>query len=99
MGHPNDSSHGSCFYVYPARGLEPVPRHCQPNLVKFARVDKNAIATADVSQEKPGIVYVERGGAETVDDESPLSFVADTVSNVAGQRVVLPSYMNPNGSL
>ena len=38
------------------------------------------------AQADPGVVYVERSLQCTEDDESPLSFIADTVSNIAGHR-------------
>lgn len=37
-------------------------------------------------QADPGVIYVERSSNCTEDDESPLSFIADTVSNIAGHR-------------
>jgi len=91
VASPNDSVHGSCFYVYPARGVESMTR--LSHLMKFARVDRNCIACADIRKEVPKVVYVERKGEQIEDDESLLDFVADTVSNVAGVRVVPPSYM------
>jgi len=94
--NPNDTVHGSCYYVYPARGLTSVAR--KPHLVKFARVDKNCVACADRRNEVPRVVYVEKGGQDVEDDEPLMSFVADTVSNIAGQRVVPPAYMGGPGS-
>lgn len=96
MTHPGDSAHGSCFYVYPSRGLEPAKR--LPYLVKFARVDKDCVACADARQKKPSVTYVERAGNAIEDDESLISFIGDTVSNVAGTRVVPPSYLGGPGS-
>eukprot|EP00929_Paragymnodinium_shiwhaense_P007557 TRINITY_DN111473_c0_g1_i1.p1 TRINITY_DN111473_c0_g1~~TRINITY_DN111473_c0_g1_i1.p1 ORF type:complete len:352 (-),score=74.46 TRINITY_DN111473_c0_g1_i1:48-1103(-) len=89
---PQDYCHGSCFYVYPIRSLEPLTR--QPHLVKFARVDKSCVCCVDATKEHVSkVVYVENQGAMEEDDEDPIAFVADTVCNVAGQRVVPPSYM------
>mmetsp|Transcript_123869 Transcript_123869/g.358247 ORF Transcript_123869/g.358247 Transcript_123869/m.358247 type:complete len:334 (+) Transcript_123869:80-1081(+) len=92
LASPGDSVAGSCFYVYPARGLEPVA--ARGDLLKFARVDKACLACARAGLEEPCVVYVERGGETTEDDEHPLCFIADTVSNIAGQRVVPPMYMS-----
>lgn len=87
---PNDTVHGSCFYVYPMRGLEPV--HSRPSLLKVARVDRSCFVAVDRRKADPGVVYVERSSHLTEDDESPLSFIADTVSNIAGHRVVPAPY-------
>lgn len=87
---PGDTVHGSCFYVYPMRGLEQV--HSRPSLLKVARVDRSCFVAVDRRKADPGVVYVERSTQCTEDDESPLSFIADTVSNIAGHRVVPAPY-------
>jgi len=87
LANPTDSIQGSCFYVYPVRSLEPIPR--RPRCVKFARVDQKCVACADVQLVHPHVIFAERDGNMEDDDESPLDFVADTVSNLAGHRVVL----------
>eukprot|EP00933_Yihiella_yeosuensis_P038740 TRINITY_DN3267_c0_g1_i1.p1 TRINITY_DN3267_c0_g1~~TRINITY_DN3267_c0_g1_i1.p1 ORF type:complete len:223 (-),score=27.66 TRINITY_DN3267_c0_g1_i1:153-821(-) len=87
---PHDTIHGSCYYVYPQKGLTSVLG--VPNLMKFARVDKQCFVCIDLRQDVPGVVYVERTGDTIEDDEEPLTFIADTVSNICGQRVVPPPY-------
>jgi len=57
-------------------------------LIKFARVDKNCVACADQREASPYVVFAEHSGDFEDDDESPLDFVADTVCNIAGQKVV-----------
>jgi len=86
LANPSDTIQGSCYYVYPTRWMEPV--QTSEFLVKFARVDKNCSATADAREEHPHVVFAERNGELTEDDEPPLDFVADTVCNIAGQKVV-----------
>lgn len=97
LSSPTEGINGSCYYVYPARGLEPVT--LRRPLIRFARVDRTCSACADRSLEQPVVVYLERNGEQTEDDEEPLAFIADTVSNVAGQRVVPPSYMGGPSSM
>mmetsp|Transcript_68653 Transcript_68653/g.200930 ORF Transcript_68653/g.200930 Transcript_68653/m.200930 type:complete len:351 (-) Transcript_68653:253-1305(-) len=86
LSNPGDSVDGSCFYVYPVRGFEPVAPH--RSLVKFARVDRHCVACANCLAEDPRVVYVERTGDHFEDEETPLAFVADTISNVAGRGKV-----------
>jgi hypothetical protein len=86
LAHVGDTVGGSCFYVYPGRYLRPLSR--RPTLLKFARVDKNCDACADCREEHPHVVFAEHSGDLVDDDESPLDFVADTVCNIAGQKVV-----------
>jgi len=86
LSNPGDNIQGSCYYVYPTRHMEEV-RGSQ-YLVKFARVDKLCVAAADFRDEHPHIVFAEANGELTEDDEPPLDFVADTVCNIAGQKVV-----------
>jgi len=89
---PEDYVSGSCYYVYPIRALERVKT--QPHLVIFARVDKACVVGADVTKEHvQKVYYIDKGHDMDEDMEEPISFVADTVCNVAGQRVVPPSYM------
>jgi hypothetical protein len=90
LSGPTDTIQGSCFYVYPTRCMEPV--RGEHHLVKFARVDKNCVAAADWREEHPHVVFAESNGELTQDDESPLDFVADTVCNIAGQKVVPDGY-------
>eukprot|EP00440_Ansanella_granifera_P021796 gb/GFBE01023663.1/.p1 GENE.gb/GFBE01023663.1/~~gb/GFBE01023663.1/.p1 ORF type:complete len:312 (+),score=62.87 gb/GFBE01023663.1/:1-936(+) len=88
---PADTVHGSSFYVYPRRGLEPLA--LRPSLLKVGRVDKTCCLCVDRrSQDNPGVVYAEKNGTLTEDDETPLEFIADTVSNISGQRVVPAPY-------
>jgi len=91
LANPGDSIQGSCFYVYPTRCLEPL--RSDPYLVRFARVDKDCAAVADIREELPHVVFAETNGVITQDDEPPLDFVADTICNVAGQKVV-PDHMS-----
>lgn len=91
LGSPGDTVDGSCFYIYPARGLE--AHGNRESIVRFARVDRLCSACADCREENPSVIYVEKFGNQTEDDELLLSFIADTVSSIAGQRVVPPSYM------
>lgn len=91
LSSPGDSISGSCYYVYPSHALETEPRW--PSLVRFARIDRSCGACADVRQEQPTVTYVERHQSPVRDDEPLLPFIADTISNIAGQRVVPPSYM------
>lgn len=91
LANPSDTIQGSCFYVYPTRCLEPI-KHAD-HLVRFARVDKQCAACADSREEHPHVVFAESNGDLTEDDEPPLDFVADTVCNVAGQKVV-PDHMS-----
>jgi len=86
LTNPSDTIQGSCYYVYPTRCLEPV--RGSEFLVKFARVDKQCAACADAREEHPHVVFAESSGELTEDDEPPLDFVADTVCNIAGQKVV-----------
>lgn len=86
LAAPSDSMQGSCFYIYPSRCLVPLKTH--PYLVKFARVDKDCAACADIRDEHPHVLYAESNGNLTQDDEAPMDFVADTICNVAGQKVV-----------
>lgn len=86
LANPGDTIQGSCYYVYPTRWMEPV--RGSGFLVKFARVDKNCAAAADSREEHPHVVFAEKNGDLTEDDEPPLDFVADTVCNIAGQKVV-----------
>jgi len=87
---PVDTIHGSCFYVYPKRGLQPMGQ--RPTLLRMARVDKTCCVAVDRRKAEPGVVYVERNSQFTEDEETPLSFIADTVSNISGNRVVPPPY-------
>lgn len=95
LAAPGDNTLGSCFYVYPAHALEPVTR-LSP-LLRFARVDRECVVCANSAagrlQEQPTIVYVEKSGTCTEDDETVLSFVGDTVSQIAGHRVVPPPHL------
>mmetsp|Transcript_53189 Transcript_53189/g.167152 ORF Transcript_53189/g.167152 Transcript_53189/m.167152 type:complete len:340 (+) Transcript_53189:2-1021(+) len=93
---PDDSVDGSCFYVYPVRGLEAIKRH--PHLFRFARVDRNCVACVHYHEEFAGIVYAESTGELVEEEEAPLAFIADTVSNIAGQRVVPPAYLGGPGA-
>jgi len=89
--NPGDTIQGSCYYVYPTRWMESVKSSALESsnfLVKFARVDKNCAACADSREEHPHVVFAEMHGELTEDDEPPLDFVADTVCNIAGQKVV-----------
>jgi hypothetical protein len=86
LANPSDSVQGSCYYVYPTRWMQPVRGN--QHLVKFARVDKLCTACADCRDENPHVVFAETNGDITEDDEPPLDFVADTVCNIAGQKVV-----------
>jgi len=96
MCSPDDTVQGSCFYVYPARGLEaPAAR---PDLVRFARVDSSCVACANRREGRPGVFYMDRGQEPVEEDEAPLAFVGDTVSNLAGQRVVPPAYLGGPGA-
>eukprot|EP00405_Crypthecodinium_cohnii_P042708 CAMPEP_0206559458 /NCGR_PEP_ID=MMETSP0325_2-20121206/20406_1 /ASSEMBLY_ACC=CAM_ASM_000347 /TAXON_ID=2866 /ORGANISM="Crypthecodinium cohnii, Strain Seligo" /LENGTH=346 /DNA_ID=CAMNT_0054060963 /DNA_START=14 /DNA_END=1054 /DNA_ORIENTATION=+ len=92
LSSPTEGMSGSCFYVYPSRGLELEVARGRP-LVRFARVDKTCSACAEHGVPRPVVVYLEKTGEQTEDDECPLDFIGDTISNVAGQRVVPPSYM------
>lgn len=91
LGSPGDTVDGSYFYVYPARGLE--PHGNREGIVRFARVDRLCSACADCREEVPTVIYIEKSGQQTPDDEQLLPFIADTVSSIAGQRIVPPSYM------
>eukprot|EP00439_Symbiodinium_sp_Y106_P055026 s1815_g7.t1 len=42
---PGDTIHGSCFYVYPKRGLQPMGQ--RPTLLRMARVDKTCCVAVD----------------------------------------------------
>lgn len=86
LAEPSDNIQGSSYYVYPTRCLE--PSTMDPYLVKFARVDKDCAACADIREELPHVAFAETNGELTQDDEAPLDFVADTICNVAGQKVV-----------
>eukprot|EP00928_Gymnodinium_smaydae_P061234 TRINITY_DN45365_c0_g1_i1.p1 TRINITY_DN45365_c0_g1~~TRINITY_DN45365_c0_g1_i1.p1 ORF type:complete len:338 (-),score=62.74 TRINITY_DN45365_c0_g1_i1:94-1047(-) len=88
---PTDEFDGSCYYVYPVRSQDPIPgaRH----LVRFARVDRRCVACVDRRVKATGGVrYVEHTGEVVEDEESPLSFVADTIDNVAGKRPATTQY-------
>jgi len=85
LRRPDNMVRGSCFYVYPTSAMRPIARW--PNLVKFARVDRQCVASASRLQERPGLVYVERTGSHIADDYPPLAFVADTISNVISRAV------------
>jgi len=91
LDSPGDAINGSCFYVLPARGLEAMDKHA--DLIKFARVDHACVACARSTEQVPKVIYCEKAGQTFEDDEPLMPFIADTVSNVAGQRVVPPSYM------
>jgi len=86
LANPGDTIQGSCYYVYPTRHMEPVQG--AEHLVKFARVDKQCAAAADIREEHPHVVFSEHTGDLTEDDEPPMDFVADTICNIAGQKVV-----------
>jgi len=73
---------GSCFYLHPRRALRPLA--AAPQLVRFARVDRHCCACVDASAREPRVVYVDRGGEQNEDEESPLAFAAETVRNIAG---------------
>lgn len=88
---PQDHVEGSCYYVYPSGALER-DRRC-PQLTRFARIDKNCSACADHRLQQPTVIYVEDAADPCRDDELLLPFVADTICNFTGQRVVPPSYM------
>jgi len=90
LANPQDNMGGSCFYVYPNRCCTPL--NLKPSLLKFARVDKNCVACASSRDEHPNVVFAEGNGQITDDDESPLDFTADTVCNIAGQKVVPGEY-------
>mmetsp|Transcript_88230 Transcript_88230/g.139432 ORF Transcript_88230/g.139432 Transcript_88230/m.139432 type:complete len:335 (+) Transcript_88230:59-1063(+) len=90
LANPHDNMGGSCFYVYPNRCLTPLK--LKPSLLKFARVDKNCVACASSRDEHPNVVFAEHNGQLTDDDECPLDFCADTVCNIAGQKVVPGEY-------
>jgi hypothetical protein len=90
LANPDDNIGGSCFYVYPNRSLKPI--HFKPSLLTFARVDKHCKACASMREEYPNVVFAEHNGQITDDDESPLDFCADTVCNIAGQKVVPHEY-------
>jgi hypothetical protein len=91
LSNPSDTIQGSCYYVYPTRCMESV--RSSHFLVKFARVDKQCAACADCRDEHPHVVFAESNGDLTEDDEPPLDFVADTICNIAGQKVV-PDHMS-----
>lgn len=86
LTNPSDTIQGSCFYVYPVRCLETIAGSSY--LAKFARVDKACVACADRREMHPHVVFAESNGQLTEEDEAPLDFVADTVCNIAGQKVV-----------
>lgn len=89
---PCESVNGSCFYVYPAREVQPVDSFPHP-LLKFARVDHLCDACIDPEEEQPRVIFVEKRGEQVPDDDMPLAFIADTISNLCGHRVVPPAYM------
>mmetsp|Transcript_67422 Transcript_67422/g.197145 ORF Transcript_67422/g.197145 Transcript_67422/m.197145 type:complete len:340 (+) Transcript_67422:58-1077(+) len=93
--NPEDTVNGSCYYVYPMRGFETM-RQLQ-HLFRFARVDRNCVACSHHREDRTSVVYVEASGESVEEDESPLTFIADTVSNIAGNRVVPPSYLGGPG--
>mmetsp|Transcript_113098 Transcript_113098/g.351092 ORF Transcript_113098/g.351092 Transcript_113098/m.351092 type:complete len:352 (+) Transcript_113098:50-1105(+) len=93
---PGDALQGSCFYVNPIRGLEPVAS--RQSLVRFARVDCNCVACTERWERFSRVVYMEKSGEQVEEEEAPLAFVGDTVSNLAGQRVVPPSYLGGPGA-
>jgi hypothetical protein len=87
--NPCSSINGSCFYVYPTRGFEFAGR--KKYLVKFGRIDKDCVACVDTRvKDQARVVYVERSGVQTEDEETPLAFVVDTVFNIAGERPLEP---------
>lgn len=89
---PGDHIHGSCYYVYPRKGLETIDAGGSP-LVRMGRVDKACVVCVRPRAGKnAGLVYVEKDGTITEDDEPPLSFIADTVSNISGLKVVPSPY-------
>lgn len=94
MNSPYDSIKGSCFYVYPANAVKPFGRG--NHLVKFARVDNKCIVCANMHDERSGVIYVDGNNALEPDEEDPLEFVADTVSNIAGHNA-LPAWASPYG--
>jgi len=91
LDSPGDAVNGSCFYVQPARGLKMMDE--PSGLIKFARVDHACAACARPGDQVPKVIYCEKAGQTFEDDEPLLPFIADTVNNLAGQRVVPPSYM------